>query len=248
VGSEEVIALVTGSTDGIGRETARVLASKGWDVIVHGRTPAKARAAGDRWVAGDFESLAEVRAMAASVARMTDRLDALIDNAGILARARAKSRDGHEITIAVNHLAPFLLTNLLLPLVEKASGRIVIVSSQVHASGQLPEDLDELDRLTGFEAYCASKLANVLHANELARRTKVVVNSLHPGVIGTKLGYGGGPVEEGAYLPVLLATDLSLAGVTGAYFSGRGQRTASAAARDEKLAKKLWDWSVSRTS
>jgi NAD(P)-dependent dehydrogenase (short-subunit alcohol dehydrogenase family) len=243
-----MIALVTGSTDGIGKETARVLASRGWDVIVHGRTPAKAKAAGPRWVAGDFESLAEVRAMAQAVAAMTDRLDALIDNAGILARTPATSREGYEITIAVNHLAPFLLTNLLLPLVEEARGRIVIVSSQVHASGHLPEDLDDLDGLTGFEAYCASKLANVLHANELARRTKVAVNSLHPGVVGTKLGYGGGPVAEGAHLPVLLAPDPSLAGVSGAYFSGRGRATPSPAARDEALARKLWAWSEARTS
>ena len=187
--------LVTGSTDGIGRATARELAERGCAVIVHGRDEQRAADAarqlatatgnpGVTPVAGDFGSLAEVRAMAERVLDACPRLDVLINNAGIAVRDRKLSADGYESTFAVNHLAPFLLTKLLLDrLRESAPARIVNVSSGAHSSGRI--DLDDLQMARGFDgwaAYCNSKLANALFTCELARRVgaaEVTANFLH---------------------------------------------------------------------
>ena len=252
--------LVTGATDGIGRATARELAGRGCAVIVHGRDENRAGEAAREltaatgspdvtWVAGDFGSLAEVRAMAERVLDTCPRLDVLVNNAGIAVRSRDLSADGYESTLAVNHLAPFLLTNLLLHrLRASAPARIVNVSSGVHGSGRI--DLDDLQMERGFdgwEAYCNSKLANALFTCELARRVdaaEVTANFLHPGVIDTKLlhvNFGGGsPVDTGAGTPVYLAVDREVAGVTGAYFVDRRRARASSAAGNRRLARELW--------
>ena len=251
--------LVTGSTDGIGLATARELAERGCAVIVHGRDEKRAAeaarelaATGNRhvtWVAADFGSLAEVRAMAERVHHDCPRLDVLINNAGIAVRDRHLSADGYESTFAVNHLAPFLLTNLLLGrLRESAPARVVNVSSGAHSSGRI--DLDDLQmerRFDGWAAYCNSKLANALFTCELARRVdaaEVTANFLHPGVIDTKLlhvNFGGGsPVAAGTRTPVHLALDPEVAGVTGAYFVDRRHARASSATDDRRLAKELW--------
>lgn len=252
--------LITGSTDGIGLETARALAECGCAVLVHGRNRTRADAAaravaaatGNRQVtamAADFAALAEVRALAQQVLRTCPRLDVLINNAGIAVRRRRLSADGYESTFAVNHLAPFLLTNLLLDrLRASAPARIVNVSSGAHSSGRI--DFDDLQMERGFDgwaAYCNSKLANALFTCELARRLdagEVTANFLHPGVIDTKLlhvNFGGGsPVTEGARTPLHLALAPELEGVSGAYFVDRRRARASAAAGDRRLAAELW--------
>ena len=252
--------LITGSTDGIGLETARALAERGCAVLVHGRNRTRADAAaravaaatGNRQVtamAADFAALAEVRALAQQVLRACPRLDVLINNAGIAVRRRRLSADGYESTFAVNHLAPFLLTNLLLDrLRASAPARIVNVSSGAHSSGRI--DFDDLQMERGFDgwaAYCNSKLANALFTCELARRLdagEVTANFLHPGVIDTKLlhvNFGGGsPVTEGARTPLHLALAAELEGVSGAYFVDRRRARVSAAAGDRRLAAELW--------
>ena len=259
--------LVTGSTDGIGRATALALADRGCAVIVHGRNEARAGAAaqeiaaatGNRQVtpvAADFASLADVRALAERILSTCPRLDVLINNAGIAVRRRGTSVDGYESTFAVNHLAPFLLTNLLRERFRaSAPARIVNVSSGVHGSGHIDfDDLQIKRRFDGWQAYCNSKLANALFTCELARRLdarEVSANFLHPGVIDTKLlhvNFGGGsPVAVGARTPVHLALAPELADVTGAYFVNQRQTRASPAAGDRRLAAKLWDVSAALT-
>ena len=259
--------LLTGSTDGIGRAAARELAERDCAVIVHGRNEPRAQAAareladatGNRnvtAVAGDFASLAEVRAMAAQILRTCPRLDVLINNAGIAVRHRHTTKDGYESTFAVNHLAPFLLINLLLDrLRESAPSRIVIVSSGAHTSGRIDFDDLQMERgFDGWQAYCNSKLANALFTCELARRldpAAVTANFLHPGVIDTKLlhvNFGGGsPVADGARTPVHLALAAEVANVTGSYFVNRRQTRASSAAGDPRLAADLWRVSAALT-
>ena len=254
------IILVTGSTDGIGLATARELAERGCAVIVHGRNARRADAAvreiaaatGNRnvtAVAGDFGSLEEVRALAAQVLRTSPRLDVLVNNAGIAVRRRRTTKDGYESTFAVNHLAPFLLTNLLLDrLRDSAPARIVNVSSGVHTSGRIDfDDLQMEDGFDGWQAYANSKLANALFTCELARRldpAAVTANFLHPGVIDTKLlhvNFGGGaPVADGARTPVHLALAPEVAGVSGCYFVNRRQTRPAAATGDTRLATDLW--------
>ena len=183
--------LVTGSSDGIGLETARQLKALGHEVIVHGRNHARAQGAvpgAQNWVC-DFSSLEDVRTAAA---RLPAGIDVLINNAGVYLQKREVTRDGYELTFQVNHLAHFLLTNLLLPSLSDGA-RIINVSSQVHSGGRIDWDDPMAERsFSGYGAYAQSKLANILFTRELARRqTKATVNALHPGVIGTKLLHGG---------------------------------------------------------
>jgi NAD(P)-dependent dehydrogenase (short-subunit alcohol dehydrogenase family) len=259
--------LVTGSTDGIGLATARALAERGCAVIVHGRNARRADAAvreiaaatGNRnvtAVTGDFGSLNEVRAMAAQVLRAGPRLDVLVNNAGIAVRRRRATTDGYESTFAVNHLAPFLLTNLLLDrLRASAPARIVNVSSGVHSSGCIDFDDLQMERgFDGWQAYCNSKLANALFTCELARRldaAEVTANFLHPGVIDTKLlhvNFGGGaPVADGARTSVYLALAPELAGVSGGYFVNRRRTNPASVTGNSDLAADLWRVSASLT-
>jgi NAD(P)-dependent dehydrogenase (short-subunit alcohol dehydrogenase family) len=253
--------LVTGSTDGIGRQTALELARAGAEVVVHGRTLDKARrAAGEiaaetgrevLAVAADLASLAEVRALAADVLARAPRLSVLVNNAGILDRERHTTVDGLERTFVVNHLAHFLLTHLLLDRLRgNAPARIVNVSSGLHSSGQIDfADLQRVHRYDGFSAYSDSKLANVLFTNELARRLgkpDVGVFALHPGVIGTKLlrvgfGSGGASVEDGARTSVYAALDPALDGRTGLYLANARESKCAPAGRDGKLMRALYD-------
>ncbi|MFA5912044.1 MAG: SDR family NAD(P)-dependent oxidoreductase [Burkholderiales bacterium] len=255
--------LVTGATDGIGRETARQLLALGHRVLVHGRDRDKAEHAAEQLkkasaqgealpVWGDLSRMREIPALARQVRSHCPTLDVLLNNAGVMEKRRRLSEDGFEMTMAVNHYAPFLLTRLLLDLVEAApAGRVVTVSSMVHSSGGL--DLSAPSFLparghSGYDAYCASKLANVLFTAELARRlaaTKVTANCLHPGVIDTKLLHAGfamtgSPVEEGARTSVFLATSGTVAGISGRYFNNCREAQCSAAGRDLVLARSLW--------
>src|ERR1700694_387373 len=208
---------VTGATHGIGLATAGALAAGGASVLVHGRDLSRARAVasdisrdtgnpGVRFVQSDFAQLAQVRRRAQELQSLLPRLDVLINNAGVMAAARARSADGYQLTCAVNHLAPFLLTNLLLDkLKESAPSRVIVVASNAHRRATL--DFSDLmnARVAGFRAaYERSKLANVLFARELARRlagTGVTVNALHPGLVNSHLFH-----NSPALLRVLLSS------------------------------------------
>lgn len=266
------VALVTGATAGIGQATALALAAQGLAVIVAGRNQEKAErtvqeirsqtgSEAVQYVLGDFGDLDQVRTLAAAVRARTDRLDVLINNAGVFYNRRHDTPYGVEKTFLINHLAPFLLTHLLLDtLRQSAPARIVNVTSEAHQNGAL--DLDDLafERgFMGFKAYARSKLAVVLFTYELARRlegTGVTVNALHPGHVATDMfkdDFGWlGPIvkrvmgwfaespETAAQRAVYLATSSQVEGVTGRYYVN-GQETESAAASDDReLAQRLW--------
>lgn len=264
----ERVYLVTGATDGIGRQTALTLSRGGGRVLVHGRTMEKAQATVAQLaresrgaklepVAGDLSSFAEVRSLAATVASLAPRLDVVIHNAGVFLNERKLSADGFEVTFAVNHLAPFLLTHLLLPELRASDEpRIVNVSSIAHTRGVIEfDDLSSARGFDGYKAYAASKLMNVLFTFDLARRLTspfVAVHALHPGVIGTKLlkagfGMSGGSLEKGAATSVYVATDPSVARTTGKYFSDVREAQASKTAHDRALQERLYAVSAELT-
>ena len=245
--------LVTGSTDGIGKETARQLAAGGAHVIVHGRSEERAASAAKEvsaaaiWVC-DFGSLADVRRAAG---QWPEGVEVLVNNAGVYRQERQTTADGFEATFQVNHLAPFLLTNQVLPALATGA-RIVNVSSQVHAGAEMAwDDLMGEKQYSGYGAYAQSKLANLLFTRALAQRQKkATVNALHPGVIATKLlrsGFGagmGGALAQGAETSVYLATSKAVAGVTSAYFVNCRETRPSPRALDDAAAQRLWDLSA----
>lgn len=263
------IVLITGSTDGVGKLVALRLAQAGARVLLHGRSREK----GERVVAeiraatasdklefhlADLASLADVRALAAAVAVTHDRLDLLINNAGIGfgprgVMRREISRDGHELRFAVNYLSGFLLTHLLLPTLRRsAPARIVNVSS----AGQYPIDFEDVMLARGYEgtrAYRQSKLAQVMFTIDLAEQLKdagVTVNCLHPATfMNTNMVIGSGyspssSVEEGADAILHLATSSELEGKTGLYFDGKRQARANAQAYDAAARQRLRELSV----
>jgi NAD(P)-dependent dehydrogenase (short-subunit alcohol dehydrogenase family) len=266
------VCLVTGATSGIGRETAIGLAERGAKVIVAGRDHARGRETvaeiaqrtGRRdaeHVVADLSSQAEVRRLAAELRGKHERLHVLVNNAGVITPKRATTVDGIETQLAVNHLAPFLLTHLLLDLLKaSAPARIINVSSQVERMGVV--DFDDLGRekrpYERLDAYNQSKLANILFTTELARRlagTNVTANCLHPGVIGTNLliAYEGRPAplrfltrrgrpgpKEGAVTSVFVATSPTLEGVSGKYFRESAESRPSPRAQDAAAAARLW--------
>jgi NAD(P)-dependent dehydrogenase (short-subunit alcohol dehydrogenase family) len=271
--------LVTGANTGIGKWTAIGLTQRGAAVVIHSRNPEKGRAAQDEirrqsgsadvdLLLADFSSLAEVRRLAAEVLERYPRLDVLVNNAGLISGRRAESADGYELTFAVNHLAPFLLTNLLLDrIVASAPARIVTVSSRTHLRSAI--DFDDLDLRHGYqamEAYSRSKLANVLFTRELARRlegTGVTANCLHPGVVRSDFGSSGdlGGVmgvgwavmqpfllspKQGADTSIYLASSPEVAGISGEYFDRRRVARTSTRARDMAAAAELWRVSAER--
>jgi len=253
--------LVTGATDGIGRETGRQLLAHGMHVLVHGRSQKKAiqqaenlarEATGAKVtpVWGDLSSMQQVALLGQQVQQHAPVLDVLINNAGVFQRNRALTPDGFEMTMAVNHFAPFLLTQGLLSALSAApAGRVVTVSSMAHQGGSLHlEDLSFAHGFDGYEVYAASKLANILFTRALARRlagTRVTANALHPGVIDTKLLHAGfsmrgAPVEQGARTSVYLAVSNEVAGVSGKYFIDSREAMPSRLARDDRQAEALW--------
>ena len=257
-----MIAVITGATEGIGKQTATELAQRGYQVVVHGRNEARAKEGakgiqGAEICIGDFGSLADVRKMGADLAKRFPRIDVLLNNAGVYAKKRELTKDGFELTVGVNHFAHFVLTHALIEnLRASEQGRVVNVSSGVHGGGEIDfEDLNLEHGFSGYAAYANSKLMNVLFSNELARRlqnTRITSNALHPGVIATKLlreGFGGGgsPLDTGARTTTMVCSDASLAKTTGAYFSDARKATASATARDAKLAKKFYETSCKLT-
>ena len=259
----EATILVTGATDGLGRRVARKLAAKGTTVLLHGRSPERLEATLEElrgqtssqkvgsYVA-DLSSLAAVRDLADRILLEYDRVDVLVNNAGIIVQERKESEDGYELTFAVNYLSHFLLTSQLLPLLEdSAPARVVNVAS----AGQSPIDFDDVMLERGYDAmraYSQSKLAQIMFTFELAERlsdTGVSVNALHPAsLMDTKMvqdtfGYTMSTVEEGSEAVVRLAVSPELEGVTGRYFDGKREARADGQAYDKEARQTLWELS-----
>jgi retinol dehydrogenase-14 len=271
--------LVTGATSGIGRATAEGLARLGARVGIVGRDRARTERAAEeiRGSAGheavdvfvaDLSSQAEVRRVAEEVLAAYPRLEVLVNNVGGFWAHRHTTADGLEHTFALNHLAPFLLTNLLLErLRESAPSRVVSVSSGAQSMGRIDfDDLQGERDYSGQRAYNQSKLANVLFTYELARRldgTAVTANVLHPGVVDTSFGLEDSvrwqrvmrPAfrpflkrpARGAATPVYLASSPEVEGVSGRYFVRSRPRKSSARSYDERVARRLWEVSAELT-
>ena len=267
--------LVTGGTGGIGRATASGLAAMGATVTIAGRDLAQAEdtareicaATGARVdvLVADMSDQSDVRRLAAEALDRLPRIDVLVNNVGGFWNTRQLTADGLELTFAVNHLAPFLLTNLLLDrLKQSAPARVVTVASHAHAQGRIDfEDLQGERSYSGARAYNQSKLANVLFTYELARRlhgSGVTANALHPGVVNTAFGaedpsgtqrllvpllrpFMKSPAQ-GAATSIRLASAPELEGVTGRYFSKGLPKRSSPRSRDEDVAARLWQVSA----
>jgi NAD(P)-dependent dehydrogenase (short-subunit alcohol dehydrogenase family) len=270
------VCVVTGATSGIGKAAATALAGMGSQVVLVGRDRGRAEAAATEIGAAgtvppkveiaDLASMEQVRALAGRLAAL-ERIDVLINNAGLVLGERRVTNDGFEYVFAVNHLAPFLLTNLLLPkLTGSAPARAVTVTSDAHSNAKL--DLDDPGQEHGWNSwrsYANSKLANILFTRELARRldgTGVTANCAHPGVVRTGFGRESKPLlrlgvaiarpfflspERGADTIVYLASSPDVADETGGYYVKRQRREPSAAARDDETARRLWDISEKMT-
>jgi retinol dehydrogenase 12 len=259
------ICLVTGATDGIGKVTVQALAERGATVIGVGRDPDKIQATladiGDTpgsvtFLTADLSSQADIRALAEAFKSQHDQLHVLVNNAGALFNSYRETVDGIEMTFALNHLGYFLLTNLLLDrLTTSAPARIINVSSNAHEGSTISfDDLGYRRSYSGWTAYGASKLANILFTYELARRldgTGVTVNAVHPGFVNTNFQRAAGlnmrgPLtsEEGADTQIWLATAEELAGVTGKYFVRRRDTRSSEVSYDEGMAARLWETSA----
>jgi NAD(P)-dependent dehydrogenase (short-subunit alcohol dehydrogenase family) len=275
--------LVTGANQGIGKAAAIELARRGAKVVLVCRSEPKGRAAledvraaakgkePELYVA-DFARLADVRRVAADFSKAHDRLDVLLNNAGLIVPSFHTTADGLEETFAVNHLAPFVLTAELLDLVKataarEGEARIVNVSSRAHRGGKMRwDDLEGRKGYSAMTAYSQSKLANILFTYELARRlegTQVTVNCLHPGVIASGFGqtYKGVfsvlvrlakpfllTTEEGAKTSVYLASSPEVLGVTGKYFVECKAVASNAVSYDEASWTRLWEVSEAMTA
>ena len=270
------VCVVTGATSGIGQAAAAALARLGATVVIAGRDRDRTEAAAARIAAvstapprveiADLASLEQVRGLAARLAGL-ERIDVLINNAGLVLGERRITPDGLEHVFAVNHLAPFLLTSLLLPkLTASGPARVVTVTSDAHSAARL--DLSDPNLEHGWDSwrsYANSKLANILFTRELARRldgTGVTASCAHPGVVRTGFGRESKPLlklgitiarpfmaspERGADTIVYLASSPEVAGQTGGYYVKRQRREPSAAARDDTAARELWELSEKMT-
>jgi NAD(P)-dependent dehydrogenase (short-subunit alcohol dehydrogenase family) len=272
------ICLITGATSGIGRVAARELARRGASLMIVSRdrargeaTLAELKAAGGGvsidLLNADLVSQSSIRALGREVRERTDRLHVLINNAGVICLTRRLSGDGMEATLAINHLAPFLLTQLLQDLLlAGAPSRVVTVASAAHRVGRIDfDDLQGERRFHGFRAYAQSKLANVLFTYELSRRLNgkgVAANCLHPGTVDTNLWRESRGLlrftlratrpffltaEQGAAGLIDLASSAALEGVTGRYFAKGREARSSRASYDTAAAKRLWEMSAALT-
>lgn len=259
------VAVITGASSGIGANAATRIAEAGFDVAVVGRNPERTRSVassvGGTAFLADFDSLDEVRGLAASLAERYEHIDVLANNAGGLLHERGLSKDGFERTIQHNHLAPFLLTNLLLPRLE--GSRVIGTASVANTFGSFRLDDLQWEKRPwrgGWRAYGTSKIATILFAQELARRARLESYSFHPGYVATSFGAESSLVklgnrvtngriaitaEEGATPLVMLATVETVEAPNGTYFdrlkpNGRVNR----AVRQPGIAAALWEESA----
>ena len=267
------ICLITGATSGIGLVTARELAARGATVALVGRDETRARAAAEAirqqtgnsevdYLLADFSSQAAIRGLAEAFRRRYGALHVLVNNAGVICWNRQETVDKLEMTFAVNHLAPFLLTNLLLDTLRaSAPARVVTVASDAHMGATIP--FDDLQQTWGsyqwLRVYGQSKLANILFTYALARRlagSGVTANALHPGVVATRIYRSQNrlfnfaamrvmPVfalspEKGARTSVYLASAPEVAAVSGQYFVKRRPKRSWKTSYDEAVQERLW--------
>jgi NAD(P)-dependent dehydrogenase (short-subunit alcohol dehydrogenase family) len=255
--------VITGASGGIGAKAAERLAADGWHVAVVGRNPERtasvAASVGGTPFVADYDRLDDVRTLAAALLQKYPRIDVLANNAGGLTSERGLTPDGHERNFQHNHLAPFLLTNLLLPRLTESGARVVSTASLANLAGQVRlDDLDWKNRawFGGWRAYGTSKLETIMFTRELARRSGLDAFSFHPGYVATGFGADSGfikfsyrlkpgglgiSVEQGAEPLVLLATGDAVPALSGTYYDqlkpyGRTRSQAD----DDDLAAGLW--------
>jgi NAD(P)-dependent dehydrogenase (short-subunit alcohol dehydrogenase family) len=276
---EDEVALITGGTSGIGKAAATALAAMGAEVVVSGRNKERGEAAvgeirarsGSEKVSlmlADLAVQAEVRGLAQAFKERHDRLDVLVNNAGVIQSKRTETPDGIESTLAVNHLAPFLLTNLLLDLLkESAPSRIITVSSEARRGAEIDfDDLQSERRYRAFPVYGMTKLANILFTYELAERlegTGVVANCLHPGSVNTNFANNNRSLgtlifrafkpfmrtpEQGADTVVYLAVSPETGKMTGRYLTDRKVISSYEEPHDVLAQKRLWEVSEELTN
>jgi len=277
--STRPVAVVTGASAGIGKATARILVGRGWKVIGTGRNPVRSASAIEEirasaqddgsftMLQGDFDSMADVKRVAEEISALTSRLDVLVNNAGGVRDQIVTTADGTEATFAANHLAPFLLTRELLPLLRSTAAsqptgsvRVIAVSSSAHrySQGYNFADLQGFKTGNAGGTYCQVKLANLLFTRELARRVAVdgiVAQAMHPGIVASNFASHGDEVmqahfeaspdvvapEEPAETIVWLATDPEGGRQPGRYFYLKTEEAPSEAAMDDAAAACLWD-------
>jgi NAD(P)-dependent dehydrogenase (short-subunit alcohol dehydrogenase family) len=274
------VCLITGATSGIGKVAATALTAQGAEVVITGRNLQKARDAVEeimsesgsqsvQYLLADFSDLTQVRDLAASFKERHSRLDILLNNAGAFFNNRIETSYTVEMVFLVNHLAPFLLTNLLLDVIQtSAPARIINVSSDAHKYGTLNfDDLGFEHGFFGMKAYARSKLANILFTYELARRldgSGVTVNAVHPGHVATDIWKTNfsffGPAlkymmslfaltpQQGAETLIYLSSSSDLATITGKYYSKCKTIPSSALSYDENIARQLWEISEKLTT
>ncbi len=276
-GMKGKLVVITGASSGIGRATAEGLATRGASLALVGRDIRRLSSAAEairkaapvpvHTYIADLSSMAEVRRVASEIGAAHPRIDVLINNAGTVGGRRRVTVDGYEHTFALDHLSPFLLTNLLLPsLKASAPSRIVTVSSVAHFTGSL--HLDDLMMENGYSAwraYSQAKLANVMFTYELARRlqgTGVTANCAHPGVVRSRFGQEASGLlhlglvvlrpfsisaRQGARTIIYLASSPQVEGVSGRYFAAMRPRQSSPASCDQRSAERLWEASEALT-
>lgn len=266
------MVMITGANAGMGKEIALALAAMGARVVMVCRDRARGEAAqaevrqrtgnGDiELLLGDLSSQQSIRGLVLEFKASHDRLDVLVNNAGVTLARRVETADGLESVFATNHLGPFLLTNLLLPvLTASAPARVVTVASRAHAMGKIDfDDLQAAHSYNEIRAYNQSKLANLLFTYELARRsagTAVTSNAADPGFVKTNLrvpfpysifSFMRGTAVDGARPSVFLASSPEVEGISGRYFNRKGELKSSELSRDEAVARQLWEVSAQLT-
>lgn len=268
------VAVVTGATSGIGLHIARGLATAGYEVVIVARNEEKARAARAEIgrAAGDaarvhvelanLASLDAVEALAGRIAATYPDLSLLVNNAGVLAAKKELSPDGIDLELAVNHVAPFLLTWRLLPPLRRRGGRVVNVNSDSHEKATLEQaDLAPGAPYKFMASYGKSKLASMAATVELASRIppgEVMINAVHPGMVATNIGASGGvkgvawalmkpfllSPQKGAETPVWAGTSPDLAGASGNYYKTKALAEMNPQARDRHIREMVWAWTL----